>query len=306
MPPNNIQFSPFSYLTLDQLSPHRTKNEQNKINHPKSPKSATHNSNQDENKDPQKSAAGEKAPVHPGVSRLPVLAKSLHLPTSSNFSLSSCKWEEKPLAVSVSFSSRFKKIEFTKAFQHFGVFLQGKAKKEKPCTRPLPFSRTHSRTSRKAAENEQPISALQSKAGVHSVQHNDAAHSVTQKLSNARANPSKNRHVLQSTVDLTKSTGRSNEKITESTSQPKGQHGTISTFNPHLSHHLATIRKNPLHQSSPASSAEACIHNMNQLSIKDPTKAPHAQQSVQLTEQATGSTGQSENGNFAITFEIMH
>lgn len=147
---------------------------------------------------------------------------------------------------------------------------------------------------------------MQSKAGIHSVQQNDAAHSITQKLSNAHANPSKNLHVLQSTVDLTISTGSSNEKITENTSQPKGQHGAISSFNPHLSHHLATVRKNTLHQSSPASSAEACIHNMNQLSIKDLTKTPHAQQSVQLTEQAKGSTGQSENGNFAITFEIMH
>lgn len=86
------------------------KDEQTKMNHPKSPKLATHHSNQDENKDPQKSAAGKKAPVRPGVSRLPVLAKSLHLPTPSNFSLSNCKWEEKPLAVSVSFSSRFKNL----------------------------------------------------------------------------------------------------------------------------------------------------------------------------------------------------
>lgn len=80
------------------------------MNHPKSPKSATHHSNQDENKDPQKSAAGKKAPVQLGVSRLPVLAKSLHLPTPSSFSLSHFKWEEKPLAVSVSFSSRFKNL----------------------------------------------------------------------------------------------------------------------------------------------------------------------------------------------------
>lgn len=84
------------------------KNEQTNGNHPKSPKSATHYSKQDENQDPQKSAAGKKAPMHQGVSRLPVLAKSLHLPSHSNFSLSHCKWEEKPLAVSFSFFSTLK------------------------------------------------------------------------------------------------------------------------------------------------------------------------------------------------------
>lgn len=111
MLPNNIQFGLFSYFTLDQSSPHRMKKEPTKMNHPKSPKSAAHHCNQDENKDPQKSAAGEKAPVRPGVSRLPVLAKSLHLPTPSSFSLSNCQWEEKPLAVSVSFSSRFENLD---------------------------------------------------------------------------------------------------------------------------------------------------------------------------------------------------
>lgn len=84
------------------------KNEQSNSSHPKSPKSAPHYSNQDENKDPQKSAVGKKASVRQGVSRLPVLAKSLHLPSPSSFSLSHCKWEEKPLGVSVSFSSTFK------------------------------------------------------------------------------------------------------------------------------------------------------------------------------------------------------
>lgn len=146
---------------------------------------------------------------------------------------------------------------------------------------------------------------MQSKIGIHSVQQNNAAGSITQKQSNSHANPSKNLHVLWSDVDLTKSGERSKESITESTSHLKGQHGPVSTFKPpaHLSH-LSTVRKNTLHQNSPAYSAEACIYNMNQLSIKDLTKTSHAQQSVQLTEQAKSSTGQSENGYFAITSEI--
>ena len=72
--------------------------------HPKSskPLCAPHLSKQDiENKDPGNLEMGKKAPVRPGVSRLPVLAKSLPLQTPSDFSQSHCTWEEKPLAVSV-------------------------------------------------------------------------------------------------------------------------------------------------------------------------------------------------------------
>lgn len=43
---------------------------------------------------------------------------------------------------------------------------------------------------------------------------------------------------------------------------------------------------------------------MNQLSITELAKTPHAQQSAQLTEQANSSTGQSQNGHVAITFEM--
>lgn len=97
------------YLAIDWFSPHRTKNEHNKMPaHPKPSKllSIPHLSNQNiENRDPGSSELGRKAPVRPGVSRLPVLAKSLRLQTPSDFSQSHCRWEEKPLAVSASFLS---------------------------------------------------------------------------------------------------------------------------------------------------------------------------------------------------------
>lgn len=95
------------YFTLNCSFTHRMTSEHKKLpEHLKSSKPwcALHHY-QDENKDPQKSAMGRKAPVRPGISRLPVLAKSLHLQTPSDFSQSHCKWEEKPLAVSVAFSS---------------------------------------------------------------------------------------------------------------------------------------------------------------------------------------------------------
>lgn len=86
------------------------KNGQNKMPvHPKSSKllSAPHLPDQDiENQDPGSSEMGRKAPERPGVSRLPVLAKSLRLQTPSDFTQSHCRWEEKPLAVSASFPSR--------------------------------------------------------------------------------------------------------------------------------------------------------------------------------------------------------
>ncbi|CAI5647403.1 unnamed protein product [Oreochromis niloticus] len=110
----------------------RMKNEQNKkVADPKpsKPMSASHLSNKDiENKDPVSSAIGKKAPLRAGISRLPVLAKSLHLQTPSDFSQSHCRWEEKPLA--------------------------RKAPKKKPLTRPVPFNLSQPKSTRTAAENQ--------------------------------------------------------------------------------------------------------------------------------------------------------
>lgn len=189
-------------------------------------------------------------------------------------------------------------------FQHFGVFPQGKAKKEKPCTRPLPFTRSHCKNSREAAEHEQPISVLQSNPGSRSVQQSTAACSVTQKQSHGRAHQSKYPQVSQNRVDLTKRAGASEGKVAENASKCKGQRAAVTNFKPsaHLSHHLSSIPNNTCHQNNAASSAEACAHNMNQLSIKDLSATSHAQQSVQLTEQARSSTGNSENGHFATIY----
>lgn len=87
-----------------------------------------------ENQDP-----GSSGPVHVRqcVSRLPVLAKTLHLPTSTDFILSHCKWEEKPLA--------------------------GKAKTKKPCTRPVPFNLTQPKSNKVSSENQQPPTVFQTR-----------------------------------------------------------------------------------------------------------------------------------------------
>ncbi|XP_023123585.2 uncharacterized protein troap isoform X3 [Amphiprion ocellaris] len=111
----------------------RMKNDHNKRQaEPKSskPVSVSHLSNKDsENKPPGNSEISRKAPVRPGVSRLPVLAKSVHLQTPTNFSQSHSRWEEKPLA--------------------------GKTKKKKPCTRPVPFNLSQPKNTR--VENQQTV-----------------------------------------------------------------------------------------------------------------------------------------------------
>uniref|UniRef100_A0A669CAY1 Uncharacterized LOC100701375 n=1 Tax=Oreochromis niloticus TaxID=8128 RepID=A0A669CAY1_ORENI len=113
-------------------SPVLRQQSQNKIRtdpKPSKPMSASHLSNKDiENKDPVSSAISKKAPLRAGISRLPVLAKSLHLQTPSDFSQSHCRWEEKPLA--------------------------RKAPKKKPLTRPVPFNLSQPKSTRTAAENQ--------------------------------------------------------------------------------------------------------------------------------------------------------
>uniref|UniRef100_A0AAX7TKR2 Uncharacterized protein n=1 Tax=Astatotilapia calliptera TaxID=8154 RepID=A0AAX7TKR2_ASTCA len=113
-------------------SPILRQQSQNKIRtdpKPSKPMSGSHLSNKDiENKDPGSSATGKKAPLQAGISRLPVLAKSLHLQTPSDFSQSHCRWEEKPLA--------------------------RKAPKKKPLTRPVPFNLSQPKSTRTAAENQ--------------------------------------------------------------------------------------------------------------------------------------------------------
>ena len=107
-------------------------------------------------------------------------------------------------------------------------------------------------------------------------------------------------------MDLTKGTGRSVGSIREHTSQLKRGQGPLSTFKPPapFARHLSAYRNSTLHPNSPASSAEACVHNMNQLSIRDVTRSSQAQRGVPLAEPAQASPGQSQHGHFAFTLGI--
>ncbi|KAL7398265.1 hypothetical protein ABVT39_007019 [Epinephelus coioides] len=244
----------------------RTKNEHNKMPpHPKPSKllSAPPLSNQNiENQDPGNSEMGRKAPVRPGMSRLPVLAKSLHLQTPSDFSQSHCRWEEKPLA--------------------------GKLKKKKPVTRPVPFNLSQPKSSRIATENQHPVTVSQSRTGTHAVQPDKNLCNARLKTQNLNTKPAAR---LNRNVNSTKGTGKSSGKVSENTSQPSNTFKTSAT----LSNPLSSVSNIAMHQSSAASSAQpavnadTCLDNMSLLSLKDPAKTSQGSQNMQLTMQGSAA-----------------
>ncbi|XP_027144400.1 uncharacterized protein troap isoform X3 [Larimichthys crocea] len=259
----------------------RMKNEHNKMPvHPKPSKllSAPHLSNQDiENKDPGNTEMGRKAPVRTGVSRLPVLAKSLCLQTPSAFSQSHYRWEEKPLA--------------------------GKAKKKKPCTRPLPFNLSQPKSSRMATENQQPLTVSQSKTGNHI---DNSVCNTRLKPQNINA-PTQHPATLKSIVDPSKGAAKSNGKATGNT-LPSSTPKTSAT----LSHPLSSIPNDTMHQNNstssaqPALNADACLDHMNLLSLKDPIKTSHASQNIQLTAQGNFSKSSAGELNKGENFQSDH
>ena len=258
---------------------HRAKNEQNKKQaDPKISKllHSHHLSNKDgENKDP--AHFGQKVPLHQGVSRLPVLAKSLRLQTPSDFQQSHLSWEEKPLAVSASFLSCsyfcfLIPVHYCAFFKIlFLFFWQGKAKKKKPCTRPVPFNLSQPKNTKMATENRQPLSAPQSR--IH-------AHQPENTLSTAKS--AKLRVELNSNRGLTKGAGKSHGMMTENASQKSGQPAPPNT----LKTSAPSISCNAKHQNEVTSAmqhsvgAEVCLESMNLLSLKEPSKASRAGQNA--------------------------
>ncbi|XP_041712753.1 mucin-5AC isoform X2 [Coregonus clupeaformis] len=139
-----------------------------------------------ENKDPAAASDNDpKPPVRPlGISRLPVLAKSLPLQTPSDFTQSHKRWEENSLA--------------------------GKAKRKKPCTKPVPFNFTHPRANRMGTENQRRPLAATSKGGAQPTQPENtfsAAASPKTRLTTTAKLPSSvpathNKAQTKSTVEL--------------------------------------------------------------------------------------------------------
>ncbi|XP_034028201.1 uncharacterized protein LOC117512296 [Thalassophryne amazonica] len=201
-----------------------------------------------ENLDPKSSEVVRKAPVRPGMSRLPVLAKSLHLQTPSDFSQSHCRWEEKPLT--------------------------GKAKNKKPCTRPIPFHLSQPRGTRTTSEKKQLQSVTRSTTGTN----------ITTK--NINANTRSRLATLNGKEESTKVGGKTPRKDQDTAfhvsehCESSGAFKTSAT----LSHPLTFISETTVCPKSaascaqPALSTEVCLDNMNLLSLKEPSKACNVQE----------------------------
>ncbi|XP_034550663.1 uncharacterized protein troap [Notolabrus celidotus] len=239
----------------------RMKNEHNKMpaqKKPCKPKSAPHLPDHNtENQDPENSQKGKKTPVRPGGSRLPVLAKSLRLQTPSDFSQSHCRWEEKPLA--------------------------GKTKKKRPCTRPIPFNFSQPKSLRLASENQQPLILSQTRTGTHPVQPDNSACNARLKTQNINDKSTKHPATLNSNVDSSTGTGKSMGKAADNTPHLPGQSVSSITFK------TSAVSNNVLHQDHSSTSSvqsslstEACLDNMNQLSLKESTKFSQACQNMPL------------------------
>ncbi|XP_054644987.1 uncharacterized protein troap isoform X4 [Dunckerocampus dactyliophorus] len=168
-------------------------------------------------------------------SRLPVLIKTPR-PAASNFT----QWEEKA----------------------------GKAKKKKPCTRPVPF--ITSKHNKAVVVASQPTTVLQSRSGACGIQ---LENNVRVKTQNKAAKPSKCSAVLKSAVDSNKG------KL--------ASHGMAGVASGQLGHSDTFNTKNVTHQSSTSSclsssvSVDVCLDSMTHLSLKDPTKICHSSQNMQ-------------------------
>ncbi|XP_020362577.1 mucin-12 isoform X2 [Oncorhynchus kisutch] len=140
-----------------------------------------------ENKDP--AAASDNGPKLMirllGISRLPVLAKSLPLKTPSDFTWSHKRWEDNSLA--------------------------GKAKRMKPSTKPVPFNFSNLKANRMGAQNQRGPLAATARAGAQPTQPKStfttAAHLKTRPTTTTAQLPSSipathNKAQSKSTIEL--------------------------------------------------------------------------------------------------------
>lgn len=179
---------------------------------------------------------------------------------------------------------------------NFYIFLQGKAKKKKPCTRPIPFNLSQPKSSRVTTENEQLLTVSQSRTASRAVHPTKNICNDRLKTPNSNSKLTKHPATLDSNVDSTKGAGKSQGK----TSQPPGQCVPSSKLktSANSSHLPSSVSNNTLPQNNAASSAQACADNMNLLSLRSPTKTPNAPQNMQLT--AKGKPSKSSNGKLIL------
>lgn len=253
------------------------------------PSCAPHPSKRNENKDPANTEIVQKASVLPRVSRLPVPVKNLHLHTPSDFTQSHCKWEEKPLTVSNAFSPTF--ISFFIIILLFLLkvslycyvlcaFLQGKARKKKPCTRPIPFNLSQPNSSRVTADEEPLQTVPRSRTATRPPHHSNNI--CNDRLKTPNSKQSKPPATSDDNLDSTQGAGKSQGK----TPQTGGQCGPSRKLKT-LANSYDSI--STLSQNNATASAQSCVDDMNLLSLRSPTKTRGAPHNTQMAAKSKPS-----------------
>lgn len=157
----------------------------------------------------------------------------------------------------------------------FFLFWQGKAKKKKQCTRPVPFNFSQPKTTKRAVENCEPLTAPQTRT-----QANQPDRSSCKTMTN------KYQEVLKNRMDSVRGLGKSHEKAAVNTAHLSGL----------PSAQLQATLKNPL-----SSSDDKVNQNVNisptrahlppevKLGGKEPPKTSLADQKASPTTQANCS-----------------
>ncbi|CAL8251675.1 unnamed protein product [Arctogadus glacialis] len=244
-----------------------------------------------ENKTPGSIGNGQKTTVKPGSSRLPVLAKSLNLQISKEFAQFHKSWEDKPLA--------------------------GKTKSKQPCTKPMPFNFSQPRSKGTAPQNQRVLRTLTPRDGSDENTLNSryskgnnvngktprkevgvdfaSQLSIAQKLATRKPESSViqalNRDLTER-METLKGTGPSSAVSSASHAIKPMTSSKVSVQPDAKTMHQYNFAASAQVSASQAST-EACLNNLDLLSIKDPYKKRTLQAAV-AASSSSGSDGKEE------------
>lgn len=122
-------------------------------------------------------------------------------------------------------------------------------------------------------ETPQPQTVSQSRTDTHAGQPKNNACDARLKTQNINAKPSEYPALLKRNGGSSKGAGRSHGKATENTFHLSGQSNTFKTNN-------AMYQNSAAPSAQAAISAEACLDNLNLLSLTDPSKTSHVSQNI--------------------------
>uniref|UniRef100_A0A8C6TZW1 Uncharacterized protein n=1 Tax=Neogobius melanostomus TaxID=47308 RepID=A0A8C6TZW1_9GOBI len=208
-----------------------------------------------ENQDP--GSSGQVRPPHerPGVSRLPVLAKSLHLQNSNEFNVAHSKWEEKPLA--------------------------GKVRTKKPSTRPVPFNFSQPKSTRVASENQ------------YSTAIHPTRTSKLNNISSSQIKTTNRNSKFSGTLPENAKSIKSSENTSQPLGHSRPSHKTSVTVPKPVSC-APNSREKRADATEKLSASEICSKNMTLLSLKDTSSitksTPWALQSILKNEGVKAKT----------------